>query len=1072
MKSINDINDIESLPLNEKVLIEASAGTGKTYTIGLIVFCLLKKLFPIEKIVLITFTEAATAELKKKTAERIREEYALNSKSLTLEQKANLLDAIARIDEMPVFTIHGFCKRLLSEFDFEIGNFEEMELIKNQKDIENRIVADFWRHEIEKLKDEEIKNLPAKFSPDILKIGIENVINFSDAKIECEDKYEDITDIVENHLRLKAEVAKENVKFNSDGKTIHGNYVKKNPLFQDYNNNLKEYEKVGSRVIAKLQHKMATEFLEALQAEKKKLRVMGFNDLIMNVYKAVQEDADKKILFEAVQKKYKAILIDEFQDTDKMQFKIFSYLFEGKPFFMIGDPKQAIYRFRGGDIYAYLKAKKESKEAQYTLEKNYRTQKRLLCALNKIFGIDNPFENENIKYINVKSGKEKLQELTINGKEEIPLVMRKVEYKSQAEQKFYSIKPEIVQEIARLLYKTNTEITDKDTGEIRRIKARDIAILTRTNDEATEYRNALRKNEKSIPAVICRSDSVFKSDAADYIMRLLRAFVHYQKESRVKAALMETRDISTESISTEDIKPFAEAFDTWKRYGIMRAINSFFDSGNLWGKIRKAKNGERNATNLRHLIWILNEEETVFGKVPERMLRRFAELIENASGEEIEEKLETDDDAVQIMTIHTSKGLEFPVVFVPDITLKGEKNMPGYEKTPPVYHIENDIIVEYEISNRKIINGSDNAKSKEQKEILQESARNFYVAVTRPIYRLYIVYAYKENPKSNEFSSAGQNICKKILEDEDENIKVVESFADIKYTGSFNLNLENEQDKPLKSPKTKDFPITLAWQHTSFSAISQNLEHKDYTHILQTAEIKIPAGKMMGTLLHSIFENVDFDATENEIRDLVERKLGGFKEFSKNTDDGKKRKAWVEKQVKLILNKNLGEAGKLCEIDASNRATELNFFMKAENLDLKKIKEIMKDKILDFEKEDLLAKYIKGAMDLVFLGKDEKYYILDWKSNSLGDFSEAGMEEAMRGSAYHLQYYIYAAALKRWLEQIHKNFNFKEKFGGAYYIFIRGVNETNSDGIYFSNGKDIADSIERLDGSFWILKDR
>jgi len=1052
--------NINTLPLNEKVLIEASAGTGKTYTIGLIVFRLLKELLPIEKIVLITFTEAATAELKKKTAERIRGEYASSSsESLTLEQKANLLDAIARIDEMPVFTIHGFCRRLLSEFDFEIGNFEEMEFVQNQRGIEDRIVADFWRKEIEKLENEEIKDLPSKFSPDILKTGIENVINFPSAKI----KYENLSHITENYLRLKAAVEKENVIFNKGGE-IGKRYIDKNPLFQEYNNNLEKFKELGKNeenLVAKLQYKMAKEFLETLQAEKKKLRVMGYNDLIINAHKAVKKDKDgEKKLFEAVQKKYKAILIDEFQDTDKMQFEIFSYLFKGKSFFMIGDPKQAIYRFRGGDIDAYLHAKKEAK-FQYPLGENYRTQKRLLCALNKIFDIENPFGNEKIEYKIIESGKKKLQELTINGKEQKPLVVRKVEYKSKETQEFNSIKPETIQEIARLLYETNTEITDKDTGKTRRIKARDIAILTRTNVEAREYRDALRKNKKNIPAIIRRSDSVFKSDAADYIVRLLRAFVHCQKESLVKAALMETIDISTKELSTEDIKPFAEAFDIWKRYGIMRAINSFFDSCNLWGKIRKAKNGERNATNLRQLIWILNEEETLFGRVPERMLRRFAELIESASGEEIEEKLETDDDAVQIMTIHTSKGLEFGVVFVPDIMLAGE--MPGksiYERMPPVYHSgnENDIIVEYEIFNRKIIKGRDNARAKEQNEILQESARNFYVAVTRPIYRLYIVYTYKE------IYSAGQKICSKILEDE--NIQVVDSFADIEYPKNSKLNEENEQDKQLKPPKSKNFQITPAWQHTSFSAISLNLEHKDYVHISQEAEIKIPAGKVMGTLLHSIFEHVDFNASEEEIRSLVESKLGGFKEFSKNTTEGEKRKAWVEKRVKLILNKNLGEAGKLCEIDTSNRAAELNFFMKAENLDLKKIKEIMKDKILDFENEELLAKYIKGAMDLVFLGKDGKYYILDWKSNSLGDFSNAGMEEAMRHSAYHLQYYIYAVALKRWLEQIHENFNFKEKFGGAYYIFIRGVNEKNSDGIYFSGGKDIADSIEKLDVSF------
>jgi len=962
--------DPQTLPLTEKALIEASAGTGKTYTIGLIVLrLLLEKLLPIEKIVLITFTEAATSELKKKTAEKIRERY---SENLPLQQKANLQDAIARIDEMPVFTIHGFCKRLLSEFAFEIGNFEDMEIITNQKDIENRIIADFWRRDIEKLEEAEIKNLPENFSPEVLKTGIANVINFPNAKIECEN--------------------------------------------------------AGNDLVANLQHQMGKGFLEALQAEKKKLNVMGFNDLIMNAYNAVEKD-NEKILFKAVQKKYEAILVDEFQDTDKMQYKIFSYLFEGKPFFMIGDPKQAIYRFRGGDIYAYLAAK-EGLKNQYTLAKNFRTQKRLLSALNTIFDVNNPFGHKEIPYIKVEAGKD-LPELTINGEKQKPLVMRNAEYKNQEQLK--PVKQEIVGEIIRLLRETDTQINK------RKIKARDIAILTRTNDDAKKYRNALRK--KNISAVIRRSDSVFKSDAADYIMRLLTAFVHSQKESCVKAILMEPRELST-----EDIKPFAEAFDVWKSYGIMRAINSFFDSKQLWGKILKAENGERNATNLRQLIWILNEEETVFGRVPERMLRRFAELIKNGGGDDTEEKLETDDDAVQIMTIHTSKGLEFPIVFVPDISDKEKINKPY------VYHSGNDIIVEY-------AKDEENAKSAAKKELFDESARNFYVAVTRSIYRLYIVYAHKKKSVS-----AGQEICGKISEDE--NIQVVDSFADIQYPKTSNLNLEKENTKSLTPPKSKDFQITPAWQQTSFTAISRNLEHRDHTHVLQEAEIKIPAGKTMGTLLHSIFERVDFDASENEIRSLVESKLGGFREFSKNTDEGKKRINWVEKQVKIILNKNLGDAGKLCEIDSSNRVAELNFFMKTEKLDLKKIKEVMKEKILEFESEDLLAKYIKGAMDLVFLGSDEKYYILDWKSNSLGDFSQAGMEEAMLHSAYHLQYYIYAVALKRWLEQTRENFNFKEKFGGAYYIFIRGINEENSNGIYFSNGELIADSIEKMDEFF------
>ena len=1028
---------VKETPLDERVLIEASAGTGKTYTIGLIVIrLLLEKLLPIQKIVLITFTEAATADLKKKTAEKIMEALDRwkkddNNDDLTaiiegakksedaLIKEANLLDAIARIDEMPVFTIHGFCTRLLNEFTYETENFEEKDIIKNQSDIENKIIADFWRTEMRKLSKEEIEMLPEKFSPETLKIGIGKVINFPQAK-------------------------------------------------KSYRDECASEDNAENNFVAKLQYKLADNLSNALQEEKKRMKVRGFGDLIKDVYDAVVRDnAGSKTLFNAVQKKYDAILVDEFQDTDKMQFKIFSDLFEGKPFFMIGDPKQAIYRFRGGDIHAYLEAKDKTEEKNiYTLKKNFRSQKRLLAALNEIFtSVEDPFETgkDKIKYESVEPGKNGFPpELLINGKAPLkPLVVRNFEYKNK-EVALKQIKEEIVREIIRLLYKTETEIYDKDTGEFRRIGPRDIAILTRKNDEARKYRNALK--DVSIPAVIRRSDSVFKSDAADYIMRLLRAFINSQRESCVKAALMETREITSENLKAEEIKPFANAFDIWKKNGVMLAINSYFDSTGLWRKMRWVKNGERNVTNLRQLIGILNEEESASGRVPERTLRRFAELIQGCDAEEHEEKLETDDDAVQIMTIHTSKGLEFPIVFVPDITVPGEaKNKKPYECEPPIYYGKEgknagEIIIVYEISNRKA-----NAKEEEYKEHIQESARNFYVAVTRSIYRLYIVNAHKKAAES-----AGQKICAKIKEDE--NIqKIDNSLTEIEYSSNSNAKLITAiKESSKKEPKPLPSKIEIAWRKTSFTGIVRKLQKHGYNEDLPKEKPLVPKGSKTGNLLHSIFENLDFGADSKTISAEVENMLKGFREF---TEEGK---ALIKKWVEWIFNKDLGFAGKLKEIDSGKRVAELEFLMssKAGKIYLEKIKKIIDiPDILDGEKE-LPNKYLDGKIDLIFLGKDDKYYILDWKSNYLSDYSEKAMnEEAMRPNGYHLQYYIYAVALKRWLNKIHGEGYFEENFGGVYYIFIRGIceDEKNSEGIYFAPGKKIINSIDKLDD---ILKEK
>ena len=1095
--------DICKMPLDKKVLIEASAGTGKTYTIGLIVLrLLLESNISIEKIVLITFTRGAAAELRKKTTEKLLKAYEIwkngseENNDLTaiikIAKKDNpqlkeaiLLDSITHIDEMPVYTIHGFCEKLLNQFSFETGNFEEKEIITDQSDIIDGVIADFWRKEIKKLSIDKIPFLPDNFSPEVLKIGIEKIINFPNAEIKFSNKIPNIDYkklITEKNemeekfegmkLRLE-EYAKSSgieIPYNKDCKKINEREAKKNSIFMEYNEVLKEfclilkeYEQAGNELVTELQYKLAKILYKSMKKEKNKIRVMGFDDLIENTFNSVKNDREK-ILFKAVQKRYDAILVDEFQDTDGNQYEIFNALFYGKPFFMIGDPKQAIYRFRGGDIYTYLYARKNTDgQYRYTLEKNYRSQSRLLQGLNKIFTkTDNPFVNEDIGYIPVKPGGD-IYELTINNEAQKPVIIRNRSYKNKNDEQD-EIREEIIYEIINLLYKTDTQIYDKRTDDKRKLKAQDIAILTRTNALAKEYRNALRENKTRIPAVILRSDNVLLSEDADYMIRLLTAFINSQKESYIRAALMEARDLMI-----TDIKPFADSYETWKKYGVMKAINEFLDSNRLWSKILISENGERHVTNLRQLIGILNKEEEVTGRIPEKILRKFSELIRTSNDEENEEKLETDDDAVQIMTIHASKGMEFPVVFIPDIVMPGEISRQIYEKEPPIYHKGNNIIIEYDLLSRSS-NGV-NAKEIEKTEILEETARNFYVAVTRPIYRLYIANSYKENQKDK---SAGQNICSSI--EEDENILITDSFSAIEYpqnNAKINDNriitTEEIQGSKFNNPRTFDIKISPAWQKTSFTGIARHLVPGETAFPTQTNELIIPGGRRTGTLLHSIFENLDFDADVDEIHEIVEHKLGGFSEFSDASEKGKMRKLWIENQIKIILHKELpGGAGKLCYIGSASKAPELNFFFKSDGINLNKINEAIKDKITGFEKADLNAQYVKGIIDLIFLGKDRKYYILDWKSNILGDYSKKEVENTMLLHGYHLQYCIYTAALKRWLEITQTDFDFKRQFGGIFYIFIRGISEEkdNYDGIYFIEGCNIYDSVDKIEKSF------
>jgi len=979
MKALN----IPELPLDKKVLIEASAGTGKTYTIGLIVRrLLLEKLIPIEKIVLITFTKAATAELKKKTAEKIIEAYnEWNDNSENAQRKkVNLLDAIARIDEMPVFTIHGFCERLLSEFAFETGNFEEREVITDVGDIKDRVIADFWRREIQNLGE------VIKLEPKELSRAVDVILNHPLAKIEGE-KYKKA-----DEKQLKYAIAS----------------------------------------------KLAIEIREKLADEKKKLKIIDYNDMIENCHKAVMND-NKKILQNAVKNKYDAILVDEFQDTDKMQFEIFDYLFDSKPFFMIGDPKQAIYRFRGGDIFTYNKSKDSAGENQFSMNTNYRSEKSLLDALNSFFktSLSNEKMGEGIKYREVVCGRTDFEPITGKDEKYQAFVIWKGQEKQNKEQFEPKVKKAVIEEIKRLL-------------SIGNFEPKNIAILLDSNADCLVYKNALEK--ENIPAIV-RGNSVFLSESANFLRILLNAICYNNNIKYIRALLthsfngFEPKEI--DGIFEEWINVIYEAKIKWENYGIMNAIDFFMTKQNLWGRIADGNGGERNITNIRQLMELLNEEEIKYGRIPEKINNRFTILCKEAGrNEEAEERLETDEDALKIMTIHKSKGLQFDIVFVPDISRK------------PRNHIFPDAYMYHSGSEQTIayLAESKTAKELSHKEENEENARLLYVALTRAIYRLYVAH----NPCYPRSKSYLREIFDSFCNsNENPNIQIADLEEIFENTYEYNNIKTKDIEKTFKALPAK---ITPTWSKTSFTGISRNLSHKDYVFTPQQEEIKIPAGMRMGTLLHSIFENLDFNANESEIQNMVESKLGGYKEFA--GDDGKKRKDWIEKQVRVILNKNFqGGAGKLCEIDANSKVAELNFSMSSPKIDLGEIEKIVKN--LEFlEAKELPDKYINGAIDLVFLGKDGKYYILDWKSNSLNDFSQSGMEEAMQNHGYHLQYYIYAVALKRWLEKTQEKIDFKKQFGGVYYIFIRGVNEENFDGIYYASGEETADNVVKLDESF------
>jgi len=1043
--------NVHNLPLNKKVLIEASAGTGKTYNIGLIVLRLiLERKLEIEKIVLITFTEAATEELRRNTAERIQKAYLVwkegeidenadKEKDLirivknakykkngeiredAQENEVNLSAALSRIDEMPVFTIHGFCNKILSEFPFETRNFEKRELVIDSRNIKRKVVADFWR--------KHIKNL--------------------DADIELKPK--DLLSVV--NLALKHPHAK-----------ISG---------EDYEASLEAYKSAGCEKDKKAAAKklkfaigriLAEDACRQAAAEKKKLKITDFDDMIKDCEKAVMNDVNNgRKLQNAIKNRYDAIFADEFQDTDKMQFRIFDYLFENKPFFMIGDPKQAIYRFRGGDIVAYKKSKEGvEKENRFSMSVNYRAQKNLLDALWRFFTFDTygieifrSKMGKGIDYTSVECGKTELENIKLKDPLYPPFVIWRGEDNENKPVFEKKAQKAVVNEICRLLSTKN-------------FAPQNIAVLLDTNEDCLAYKNALVK--KGVYAIV-KGGCVFESAAARFVAILLNAVCRGNNTACVRALLLhkfcgfEPCDIqgaAGEELFNEWMGAVSAAKTRWEKFGLMSAIDFFMEDRKLWGLIAELITGEREITNIRQILAILSEEEIKTGKIPEKINKRFAALLQEAArGDASEEKLESDDAALKIMTVHKSKGLEFDVVFVPDLS-----RSPREHNFPSAYEYN-------ELDEKNIAffaEGDKNMEILNNNEENEENARLLYVALTRAKYRLYAIFSPPKRKKDGNVSAAkgASSVCREIFDEfselNDPNIAIQNLDELLEETDAAEKK-ELETESFERIARRFDFSVNPSWTRTSFSQIARNFPPFDFSAPAKKERPKIPAGARMGTLLHSIFESVDFKANDDEIKNAVKEKLSDFPEFREENGEENENIAEVKSWVSSVLNKKLPNSGAGKLKDAEQKISELAFLMNCKKFDLKKVQEKVAPQKINFDEPKVLNdEYISGAIDLVFLGADGKYYILDWKSNVMnGDFSAQNISAEMLGHGYHLQYYIYAVALKRQLEKTKENFDFTKEFGGVYYIFIRGVNEKNDDGIYFASGKETANSVILLD---------
>jgi len=1152
-------------------LIEASAGTGKTYTIATIfIRLLLEKQLRVDQILVVTFTEAATQELRCKIRDRLlhllyifQQGHCHQEDSLSLQflecytdysQIIKLLtDALRNFDEAAIFTIHSFCRQILQNNAFESNVLFDTELVKEQMPFLKMIVADFWRQHFYHYDQTIVRYLAEQgyqqpddlleilnqgryieqplltIIPDHIDINEENVKNLVQQFQQTVHKVhhfwlkvrEEIEQLLLSHPTLnRNKYRKDSVKnycnmihqflilptfkLSDDEQKIlekftlsglsEGTKKGGNPpvheFFHQWTALYTIYQELSNcfkKVLLNLKIKLLYYATEALEKQKQQNNIQFFNDLLTKLYFALQGKLGP-FLAKSILKRYPAALIDEFQDTDPVQYEIFRkiYCIEQHVLFLIGDPKQAIYSFRGADIFAYMTASKDAKQ-RHTLTENWRSETELVQAVNTLFSHQkpiNPFLFEEIIFhpVTPSPQKEILQSLTMPLSHfQILLITRqqanlepdKVITKEWA---YRTISEMVAFEIRNLLF-----LGEKKQLFIgkKAVSAGDITILVRKHKQAYFIQQALLQLQ--IPCVLYSDDNIFETHEVMEIERILLACLEPNNESALKAAL--TTDILGMTaqelhflLEKEDfkwqqrIKSFYRYHHMWKNVGFIQMFHTVIVEEQVAKRLLNYPNGERRLTNILHVIELLQQAATQF-KLGMATLcywlaqkRYFTDIKE----EEHQLRLESDENRVKIYTIHRSKGLEFNIVFCPFLW-DGHLNL---DKNYFIFHQGNQLILD--VGSAEQLQHFQDA----QREMLAENMRLCYVALTRAKHRCYTVWGAFKEAEQSPLASLFHHHFDHQMSDEQiwTELKNLEQLSNnaIKINKVANEStyfVPNRAELPKLEEKCFIGQITQSWKVTSFSALSsmQTIDQPDhdnvtmhYPTVYATAEMQpsiftFPRGAKAGQFIHELFECIDFT---NLNKDHVEEKLQQFSyEPSK----------WLAVIVQLVKNVTttplLPTQLTLSQISLSARLTELEFYYPVSHVSVQGLVNIFshfqEDKLITPLIQQLrrlnfspLQGMMKGYIDMVFEYQN-KFYLVDYKSNFLGllpeNYDINQLEPIMVQELYILQYYIYAVALHRYLSIHVENYRYSQHFGGVYYLFLRGMQPTLNmhNGIYY-----------------------
>lgn len=1090
--------NVLELSLKGKNMVEASAGTGKTYSIAILVLrLLLEEKKDISRILMVTFTNKAVGELADrvrkfvKTALRYLEDPGLEVeqeikfiidrqiKTSDKEAIAKLLkNALYNMDEAPIQTIDSFAGECLTSYAFETGRPFGQELITDYSKVVENSVQEFWRENITNKNDDEFKQLKKYISFKNFQQLVYSIINgknyYYDKHIlndltKQEEKYREIweanleeycsrIDNLDVHLENVGPATKRNLKeeFRELAKFKKCIQLKRNHkaletlteyLFEEEIQLYKNWQSGWDAPVHQLFNTCATKVTTEVNEYFSKNNLITYKQVLDKLHEKIKENDH---LQEILSNRYDAVFIDEFQDTNKTQYEIYDSAFgKNNLIFYIGDPKQSIYGFRGADIESYTKAA-QGIDHYHTMNVSFRSTENMTKALNVFFKPTDDFdtfhtaepsesaeEKFSINYIPITSGKKDKNAVGVTDAagNAVPLKIFTEEKKEDIS--YHSVT--LVKNLLGPEYRLND----------KKIEPSNIAILVRNGYEGEDLKHKL--TAAGIKAITVNDEKIFSAKEARSVSYLLEAVESPNRGTINRALLTELTHYSRRELVELDEDRLSEMFrkyrELWVESGVYAMLRKFMDEFGVIHYLMKEKSedGLRSLSNLTQLAEILQQEElhNQAGPTGLRKYLNFQITSPNTVGDEYEQRIESDEDAVRIYNIHKAKGLQFPIVIAPYLDLDDSKEWGFNTFRDPV-----DNVYKFYAKGLAPVAAGDLYIQQNT----QENRRLLYVTLTRAEYNCFVFKQSGTDSALTPFMEAlhtNQKI-EGIIEISEFNLpEDVEIDQDEQKTENW-----GEALKPGKN-KLKD----KYWRKMSFSGLSAKgpavlkensaEELKGYDQFIFK---EMPGGKNMGNLLHELFENIDFKNTQ------------GHKEILENTVDRyypqkKELSGKLEELIPAVLKAKIkfgeDEEVNLDKLEETDKICELEFDFPSRPFKLSQLRDVpdlngfrIFHKKWPFSPEGMLT----GFVDLIFK-QNKKYYILDWKSNYLGDtlehYKRKVLVAAMNQNNYHLQYLIYTVAVKKYLEsRLGDGFDYERDFGGVIYMFLRGNRQGRKTGVF------------------------